>query len=73
MNYKRGDIVICIDNYGAKLTIGKRYEIINVVRVYSDGDCYLKTTRDGGDGIYDSARFISISEIRDNIIDEILE
>lgn len=53
--------------------MGKHYKVVNVVNLYSDGDCYLRTSCDSGEGVYDSSRFINLRKVRNNIIDNILE
>lgn len=73
--FKVDDVLLCVNNIGANLTRGNKYKVLRVIRVYSDGDCYLNTSSDNGGesgGIYDSSRFINLSKIRNDTIDEIL-
>jgi hypothetical protein len=71
--FNKGDIVVCIINSRATLTVGKEYKIKdtyiedgNLVDIIIDND-------NGHEYWYDKIRFIPKSEFRDHIINDILK
>lgn len=74
MSFKKGDKVVCLNNYHQSgvgkltITIGKDYEII---RMYDD-ICVIRNDI-GLQGYYNANNFINICDHRDNIIDNILD
>jgi len=70
--FKEGQIVICIINSRATLTIGKEYKIKEVM---IDED-YTDLVIDNDDNIeywYDSERFMTKDEFRDITLNQILK
>ena len=82
MSFKKGEIVVCVINSRATLTIGKEYLIKDVFFYddYSDDHdnektyCDLTLNNDNGvEHRYDSFRFMSKSNFREFKINEILK
>jgi hypothetical protein len=70
--FKEGQVVICVINSRATLTIGKEYKIKGV---WIDED-YMDLVIDNDDNIeyyYDSERFMSKDEFRDITLSQILK
>lgn len=83
LNYNKGDLVICVINSRASLTIGKEYTVIesygqlstDIQEVWSryKNEITLVIKNDEGNiEWYDHMRFLPKSEFRKYIIDEIL-
>ena len=75
--FKEGQIVICIINSRATLTIGKEYKIKGMMidEDYRDED-YMDLVIDNDDNIeywYDSERFMTKDEFRDITLNQILK
>ena len=82
--YKPNDLVICIINSRANLTIGKEYQIIDVFGHSStdiqevwdkhSDELTLVINNDNGEPTwYDHMRFVLKSEFRQHIINDILK
>lgn len=70
--FKEGQIVICVINSRASLTIGKEYKIKSVM---VDED-YMDLVLNNDDNLeywYDSERFMSKDEFRDITLNQILK
>jgi nicotinamide riboside kinase len=70
--FKQGQIVICIINSRATLTIGKEYKIKGVMIDENDMDLVI----DNDDNVeywYDSERFMAKDEFRDITLNQILK
>jgi hypothetical protein len=73
--FKEGQIVICIINSRATLTIGKEYKIKGMMEGMIDED-YMDLVIDNDDNIeywYDSERFMTKDEFRDITLNQILK
>jgi hypothetical protein len=83
-NYKPGDIVVCIINSRATLTVGKEYEVKEVyghtsTDIHEVWEKYTNETtlvikNDFGEvNYYDHMRFVPKSDFRQHIINDILK
>jgi hypothetical protein len=84
IQYRPNDVVVCIINSRASLTVGKEYEIIDVYGHSStdiqevwekfNNEITLVVKNDQGENTwYDHMRFIPKSEFRTHIINDILK
>ncbi len=84
LEYKPGEMVVCIINSRASLTVGKEYEIIDVYGHSStdiqevwekfNNEITLVIKNDQGENTwYDHMRFVPKSEFRTHIINDILK
>jgi hypothetical protein len=75
-NLKPGDIVICVDDKDKPLTKGNKYKVLNSNRAQSGFEIYddfiTVLGDDGGVYGYLSRRFISIQDLRDDKLNQIL-
>lgn len=72
MEFKAGEIVICIINSRASLTVGKEYKIKEVYNY--NGNISLCIVSDNGyEYEYEDIRFIPKSDFRNKIINQIID
>lgn len=66
-DFSKGDVVVCLLNNRASLTIGKEY----IVQNFDDGISVIND--DGSEYEYHASRFATKSFLRDHIINDILK
>lgn len=73
-NIKRGDILVCVDDYQGKgkITIGKRYKI-GYASYVNDNVYEVSVINDSGlEGFYHISKFVTEETYRNQVIDGLL-
>jgi hypothetical protein len=73
--FNKGEVIVCVINSRATLTVGKEYTVIDVWNDPDDGN-YSDVTVNNDDNqstTYDSFRFISKSDFREHKINELIK
>ena len=82
--YKRGELVVCVINSRASLTVGKEYKVLDVYShsstdneevwlKYKDEITLVIVNDKGEQHFYDHIRFVPKSEFRTELINDILK
>jgi hypothetical protein len=82
--YKKGELVVCVINSRASLTVGKEYKVLDVYShsstdnedvwlKYKDETTLVLVNDKGEQHFYDHIRFVPKSEFRTEIINDILK